>query len=91
MRPPLGDLKMETFVNLISNVGFPIAVCIALGYFIFKIYKDSVVRETLLREEIATAQENNSRAIEALTILESRLELIEADIKEIKNKEKGDK
>lgn len=27
---------METFVQLISSVGFPIACCIAMGYYVYK-------------------------------------------------------
>lgn len=75
---------MEIFVELIGTVGFPIAVCIALGWFIFKIYKKSEQREDAYRAEIAESQRVNAEAIHTITIYAERLSVIEGDIKDVK-------
>lgn len=77
-------MEYSWFVELISTVGFPIAVCIALGWFIFKIYKKSEQREDALRAQIIDSQQVNAKAIETLTIYAERLGSIESDVKEIK-------
>ena len=75
---------MEAFVELISTLGFPIACVIALGWFVFKIYKASEKREEELRQEIKENQEINRRAIETLSFYAERLDSIQGDIKTIK-------
>lgn len=46
---------MSEFVNVISNVGFPIACCVGMGIYIYKVQTNLV--------EIVT---NNTKAIEKL-------------------------
>lgn len=72
------------FVELISTVGFPIACVIALGVFVFKIYNQSVTRETELREEIKESQKINSKFAEIINRYSIELGEIKADVKEIK-------
>lgn len=72
------------FVELISTVGFPIALVIAMGIFIFKIYSQSVKREDTLMEEIRVNRETNAKAIETIAHYSEKLEVIQADVNEIK-------
>ena len=72
------------FVELISTVGFPIALVIAMGIFIYKIYSQSVKREDVLMEEIKATREINADAIETIAHYSEKLEVIQNDINEIK-------
>ena len=75
---------MEMFVELISTVGFPIACVIAMGIFIFKIYKKSEDREEKLMIEIGKTREVNAQAIETIAHYAEKLDTIQQDINEIK-------
>lgn len=77
---------MEYWVELITNMGVPIAAMIAMAWFIYNIYKRSEKREDELREQITKSQEVNAQAIETLTLYAERLTVIESDVKDIKNK-----
>ena len=72
------------FVELISTVGFPIAIVIAMGIFIYKIYQQSVKREDALMEEIKVNRETNAKAIETIAHYSEKFETIQSDINEIK-------
>lgn len=76
---------MEVFVEIISTLGFPIAVCLACGVFIYKLWQQSVERERLLMAEIAECREVNTKAIETLSVYAERLGIIENDVREIKD------
>ena len=76
---------MTVFTELIATLGFPIALVIAMGFFIWQIYKQSVEREEKLMTEIAENRIVNEKAIETLTLYAERLGNIESDVKEIKN------
>ena len=39
---------MEQVIDVIQNVGFPIFLVLALGYFVWKLYLQSVEREKTL-------------------------------------------
>ena len=73
------------FLELISTVGLPIALVIVMGLFIFKLYKDSVVREEKLTEQINESRNIYAKAIETLSLYSERLGIIESDVKEIKD------
>ena len=45
-------MEMATITELITSLGFPIAMVIALGYFVFQLWKQSVKREETLMTEI---------------------------------------
>lgn len=77
-------MDVTLFIELISTVGFPIALVIAMGFFIYKIYKQSVDREEKLMEEIKINRETNTKAIETIAHYNEKLELIREDINEIK-------
>ena len=71
--------------ELISNFGFPIALAIAMGLFIWKMYQQSVTREDKLMNELAECRAVNDKAIETLSVYAERIGVIEADVKEIKS------
>ena len=77
-------MDVNIFVELISSVGFPIALVIAMGIFIYKIYSQSVKREDVLMEEIKATREINADAIETIAHYSEKLEVIQNDINEIK-------
>lgn len=80
---------METWTNIISTVGFPIACVIALGFFVYTFYKDytkqSAEREEKLYEALAISHTNNEKLVEANKGFVSVLETYKNDITEIKH------
>lgn len=68
----------ELWIELIQQVGFPIAVCVALGWFVWTLYKASERREEKLMAV-------NSEAISTIAKYADRLTIIEEDIKVIKD------
>lgn len=76
------DIKL--ILEIIATVGFPIAACLILGWFIWRIYKKSEEREADLRQEIKENQEINKEAIRTLALYAERLGVIETDVREIK-------
>lgn len=90
---------MEIFTEIITSLGFPIAICIALFWFIHKIYTDTTnankenmaevqarqkEREERLYNEIAANREVIAQAIATITLYADRLGNIERDIGTIK-------
>lgn len=78
-------MDIALFTELIATLGFPIALVIAMGAFIWIIYKQSVTREEKLMAEITENRLVNEKAIETLTVYAERLGIIESDVKEIKD------
>ncbi len=72
------------FVELISTLGFPIACVVAMGWFIFKIYNQSISRENELRDEIKENQKINGKFAEIINRHSVELGEIKTDVKEIK-------
>lgn len=66
-------MDANTFITLISNVGFPIAACVCMGWFVAKNNENTTKqinflnkeRQTTL-EEITKALENNTKIIQQL-------------------------
>lgn len=90
---------LTALVELIPTLGFPIVCVIAMGAFIFYIYKQTTKenaanmeavqarckeREEILYEEIRENREVNAKAIETIAHYAEKLEIIQDDIKEIK-------
>ncbi|MDW5300628.1 MAG: hypothetical protein SA378_10910 [Sedimentibacter sp.] len=75
--------------QLIENFGFPIAVTIACGYFIFKMYNNMVSENATREERNYKMMEKFSISIEkfstVLEVYENRLGNIETDVKVIKD------
>lgn len=90
---------MEPWVEIISTVGFPIACVIAMGAFIFYIYKQTTKenadnmakvqarckeREDKLYEELRLSRDVNARAIATIAHYAEKLDVIQKDISDIK-------
>ena len=90
---------MEAWVQIISTVGFPIACVLAMGAFIFYIYKQTTKenadnmekvqarckeREDKLYNELAQSREVNRKAIETIAHYAEKLDVIQKDISDIK-------
>ena len=78
-------MEIATFTELITNFGLPIALIVAMGVFIYIIYKQSVKREEKLMAELTECRVVNTKAIETLALYADRLTHIEGDITEIKD------
>lgn len=77
-------MDVAAFTQLIGTLGFPIACVIALGFFVWKIYKRSEAREDTLMIEIGKMREINAQAIETIAHYSEKLDTIQEDVKEIK-------
>lgn len=92
---------MEAFLTAITQVGFPIVCAGVMGWFIYKIYTNTTEqnkqdmeklqsrcaeREEKLYDYLDKAQEINGQAIATITLYAERLDAIQADVKEIKEK-----
>lgn len=77
---------METavIIELVSTLGFPIVCVLALGFFVWKIYQQSVVREEKLMAEITENRLVNEKAVETIAKFAERFTRIEEDVAEIK-------
>ena len=78
-------MDVQVIVDLISSVGLPITLVVAMGIFIFKLWKQSATRETKLYDEIKDCRNINKLAIETLSKYAERLGSIETDVKQIKD------
>lgn len=71
--------------ELISTLGFPIVVCLALAYFVYQLWLQSVKREDKLMTEITENRKVNEKAVETIAKFAERFTHIEEDVSEIKN------
>lgn len=78
-------MELGVFLELISTVGFPIALVIALGAFIWIIYKQSVEREKTLMAEITENRLVNQKFAEIIGKYEIELSEIKTDVRDIKD------
>lgn len=77
-------MELTMVLELISSVGFPIAAVIALCWFVYRIYKQSEIREKELRQELKENREINGKFAEIITKHTAELGEIKTDIREIK-------
>lgn len=77
-------MDISLITELITNLGLPIALVIAMGAFIFKLWKQSVDREQTLMTEITENRKVNEKAIATIALYAERLTHIETDITDIK-------
>lgn len=78
-------MELGVIVELIATLGFPIVCVLALGFFVWTIYKQSVVREEKLMGEIAENRAINQKFAEIIGRYEITLDEIKTDIKDIKD------
>ena len=79
-------MDIASFVELMGTVGFPIAVCVALGVFVFKLWKQSAEREKALMAELTANRQVNEKFATIIAQHEIQLEEIKTDVKDIKQK-----
>lgn len=82
-------MEVGFVVEMISSIGFPIAIVLVLGWFIYKIYNDTTTqgkqREEKLYQEIDKNRQINEKAIETIQLYAERLTHIEENVLEIKD------
>lgn len=78
-------MEFGAIVELITTVGFPIVCVLALGWFVWHIYKQSVVREEKLMEEITENRLINQKFAEIIAGYEVTLGEIKNDVRDIKD------
>lgn len=78
-------MDITVLTELIATLGFPIVLVIAMGWFIFKLWKQSAEREEKLMNEIAENRVVNAKAIETIAQFGERFTRIEGDVAEIKS------
>lgn len=92
-------MDVAAITEIISNVGFPIACVVGMGWFIYQIFQKTTdesaknmekvqarckEREDKLYEEIEKNREVNSKAIDTIAHYAEKLDTIQNDISEIK-------
>ena len=92
---------MDAILSAITTVGFPIVCAGVMGWFIYKIYVNTTEqqkqnmekvqercaeREEKLYSYIDKAQEINGQAIATITLYAEKLDTIQSDVKEIKER-----
>lgn len=81
-------MTIDTFLELFSSVGFPIACVIALGVFCWKMIEKITTsqeeRENKLYEEIGECRIINQKAIETIAQYAEKLDTIQQDVNEMK-------
>lgn len=88
-------MDLAAIESIITTFGFPIACVIALGIFVYIIYRDTTrnhkediatmqERENLLYQEIGKNREVISQAIATISKYAEKLEVIQNDVNEIK-------
>ena len=78
-------MDLAVIGEVIGTLGFPIAMVIALGYFVFQLWKQSVKREETLLGEITENRLINQQFAEIIGKYEITLGEIKTDIKDIKD------
>lgn len=77
-------MEIAVLLEIIGSFGFPIAIVIALGCFVLKLYKASEKREAELRAEIRESQEINKKFADIISKYSVEITEIKTDIKDIK-------
>lgn len=78
-------MDIALITELIASLGFPIALVIAMGWFIFKLWKQSAAREEKLMAEITENRLVNEKAVATIAQFAERFTHVETDVAEIKN------
>lgn len=78
-------MEAMTLIELIPTLGFPIVMVIALGFFVYKLWQESVKREDKLMGEITENRIVNTKFAEIIGQYEITLGEIRSDVKDIKD------
>lgn len=92
-------MDIAAITGLVSNLGFPVACVIGMGWFIYQIFQKTTdesarnmekvqarckEREDKLYEELAANREINRKAIDTIAHYSAKLDIIQSDISDIK-------
>ena len=78
-------MELTALVELIPTLGFPIVLVIAMGFFIYKLWQESVKREEKLMGEITENRLTNQKFAEIIVKYDVVLGDIQTDVKDIKH------
>lgn len=78
-------MEIGVVTEIIATLGFPIACVLALGIFVYQLWKQSVTREEKLMEEITENRVVNTKFAEIIGQYEVTLGEIKSDVKDIKD------
>ena len=78
-------MDIAVWTELVQTLGLPIVLIGAMGWFIFKLWKQSVEREKTLYTELENSRKVNEKAIDTIAQYAGTLGAIQADVKEIKS------
>ena len=78
-------MDIAVITELISSFGLPIALVIAMGFFIYKLWQQSVKREEKLMNEITENRIVINKAVETIAQFGERFTHIEGDVATIKS------
>lgn len=79
-------MDIDVLQTLINSLGFPIAMVCACGFFIWKMYQVQISDKERLYSELSRAIESNDKMAEIISEHTHRLDSIQDDVKEIKEK-----
>ena len=84
-------MDLQIITTMISSVGFPIVACIALGFFIYRLFQDAKGREEKLITAISDTNninreltKTNAEFVKVLDTYSTDLDRIKSDVTEIK-------
>jgi chromosome segregation ATPase len=77
-------MDVTVWTDIIRSLGLPIALIIAMGLFIYKLWQQSAEREKTLYKELESGRKVNEKAIETIAQYAEKLGDIQSDVKSIK-------
>jgi chromosome segregation ATPase len=78
-------MDIAVWTELVQTLGLPIVLIGAMGWFIFKLWRQSVEREKTLYTEIERSREVNEKAITTIAQYAEKIGDIQEDVKDIKS------
>lgn len=79
-------MDVNIIQTIISELGFPFAVCVGSAFFIWKMYQVQVADKEKLYIELAQNREERKSFIEVLNKFNARFEVLEVKVDSISEK-----
>lgn len=79
-------MDVNVIQTLINSLGFPVVMVGACGFFIWKMYQVQIADKDRLYTELGKATAANEKFAEIISTYTSKLDAIQGDVKEIKEK-----
>lgn len=79
-------MDISVIEQLFTTLGTPIVVMVAAGFFIWKLWQQQVSDKERLYEELGKSIEANHKFSEIISTYTAKLDAIQDDVKEIKEK-----